>query len=442
MPLNVLIVGAGVCGPALALLLQRSNPKHTITVIERYPSLRTGGQQIDLKAQGITILKRMGLLEELKRHCVNESGMQIVDKNGKSLMQFGITGAEAKQGSTLELTNEFEFMRGDFVKMMYDTSLENRRKLEERGEKDGGLSYEFNTSITALSQSASSGNVTVIFSTGECKTYDLVVAADGQGSRTRRLAFGQETSKEAFKSLTIHAAYFNIPRLPREDNLARIYWAPGYRGIMTRTGDRPITQVYFFLLNDEQRAAHFRSVHKLPLDEQKKAWNEAIADAGWECPRFLEEMKLAQDFYGTEIGQVKMPDQQLHTGRVVLLGDAGYCPSPFTGNGTTISLIGVYVLTSELARHGNDVDAALKAYDETMKEPIDECQEMSGLGTAMRMAPTSEWGVWVHNIVLWTLSSFKIDKLLMWLTGFMPEGKEAWVLPEYPELRLGDEKTV
>jgi hypothetical protein len=62
MPLNILIIGAGCAGPALALLFQRSNPGHIITVLERFNGLRTGGQQLDIKAQGIHIADKMGVL--------------------------------------------------------------------------------------------------------------------------------------------------------------------------------------------------------------------------------------------------------------------------------------------------------------------------------------------------------------------------------------------
>lgn len=67
--------------------------------------------------------------------------------------------------------------------------------------------------------------------------------------------------------------------------------------------------------------------------------------------------------------------KQMYSGRVVLLGDAGYFPSPFTGMGTTVSLIGLYVLAGELARHGNDVYRALKAYEEVVRRPVNECQK-------------------------------------------------------------------
>ncbi|KAH9870568.1 hypothetical protein IAQ61_006044 [Plenodomus lingam] len=92
-PLNILIIGAGVCGPAFALMLMKSNPSHTITIVERFPTLRTGGQQIDLESQDIPITKKLGLLDTVASYCVKETGMNIVGKNGKCVMDFGITAA-------------------------------------------------------------------------------------------------------------------------------------------------------------------------------------------------------------------------------------------------------------------------------------------------------------------------------------------------------------
>ncbi|KAH6860685.1 hypothetical protein BKA58DRAFT_38128 [Alternaria rosae] len=442
-PLNILIVGAGVCGPVLALILQRSNPLHTITIIERYPTLRTGGQQIDLKAQGIPIMKKLGLLETLRPYCVHESGMEFVDRNGKSLMQFGVMAAEGERGS-LALTNEFEFMRGDFVKMIYDISLQEREALDAQG-YSGSLKYVFGTTITALCPDPTTGTpkTTVTFSNGSTSSFDLIVAADGQSSRTRRLAFSQETSDASFRSLNIHAAYYNIPRLSSENSLARIYFGPQNRMVMTRTGDRPVTQVYLFLLrNNQERGSRMKDTYKKPAAEQKTVWSEEYGDAGWECPRFLKGLEGVKDFYATEIGQVKMPEQQLHKDRVVLLGDAGYCPSAFTGMGTTLSLIGAYVLAGELARCGSDVDAALDAYQEEMKQPVEECQKLGALVEDWRFFPESVWGIWVVGWVLWSISTMRVDKVLGWFAGWLPEGKEKrWELPEYENLNLRAPKT-
>jgi 2-polyprenyl-6-methoxyphenol hydroxylase-like FAD-dependent oxidoreductase len=40
----------------------------------------------------------------------------------------------------------------------------------------------------------------------------------------------------------------------------------------------------------------------------------------------------------------------LPDGRVALLGDAAFCPSPVGGGGISLALIGAYVLAEELSR--------------------------------------------------------------------------------------------
>tara|TARA_R110002003_G_scaffold106_10_gene8776 strand:- start:6552 stop:7856 length:1305 start_codon:yes stop_codon:yes gene_type:complete len=429
MSLNILIVGAGCAGPALALLLQKSNSKHNVTVIERFPSLRTGGQQLDLKAQGVPMAKGMGILDDLKAACVHETGMQLVDRNGKSLMQFGINDS-SRQG--LALTNEYEIMRGDIVKVFHDGSIAERQNIEKRGKKEGGLTYKYDTTITHLNQIDDGVDVTL--SNGQKQHFDLVVAADGQNSRTRRMAFNAEINSTCFRSMGVHAAYYEIPRIDSDNSDAHIFFAPGSRMVMTRTGDRPITQVYLFMMKDKTRHEHFKSVHKMPLEKQKEAWIEVFQDAGWECRRFMEGMKTTSDFYAHEIGQVHMP--QLYCGRVVLLGDAGYCPSAFTGMGTTLSLIGSYMLAGELAKHGNDVGGALQAYHEVMQTPIEKYQRLTG-GGETSFYPSSQLGITITNNVLWILSSLKIDKLMMWVGGWIPEKKDGFELPVYPGLSLG-----
>lgn len=63
-PFKILVIGAGVCGPAFAALLRRveseGSAAYDITIIERMPGLREAGLQIDLRAQGIAVARKMG----------------------------------------------------------------------------------------------------------------------------------------------------------------------------------------------------------------------------------------------------------------------------------------------------------------------------------------------------------------------------------------------
>lgn len=54
-------------------------------------------------------------------------------------------------------------------------------------------------------------------------------------------------------------------------------------------------------------------------------------------------------------------------GRVTLAGDAGYCPGPAVGGGTSLAVVGAYVLAGELAECGGDLQRAFAAYESTLQ---------------------------------------------------------------------------
>jgi 2-polyprenyl-6-methoxyphenol hydroxylase-like FAD-dependent oxidoreductase len=316
------------------------------------------------------------------------------------------------------------------VRVIVDASMAERKKLEKTGMQQGGLKYGFGTSVRGLAQRGG-GGVDVTFEDGREERFDLVVGADGQNSRTRKMAFGEEVSHEAFKELGSQVAYFNVPSSEGDGTLARMFFAARSRAIMVRNGGRPQTQIYMFSQDNMDK---IKKSYGTSVTEQKAVWTETFNGAGWQTDRFLEGMQTANDFYAHQLAQVKLP--ALYAGRVVLIGDAGYCPSVITGKGTTSAFIGAYVLAGELARQTSSVDAALKSYNEVMKEPVELAQVIASNMTL----PSSSLAVWVIRNGLWAASSLKIDKLVMKL---MPGKKEktsleAWTLPEYPELKLAE----
>jgi 2-polyprenyl-6-methoxyphenol hydroxylase-like FAD-dependent oxidoreductase len=108
--------------------------------------------------------------------------------------------------------------------------------------------------------------------------------------------------------------------------------------------------------------------------EQKKMMHELFHDAGWEAARVLEGMDTADDFYMQEIAQIKMPSWT--HGRVALLGDAGYCPSPISGMGTTLAIIGAYVLAGEIAKNVEDFGEGFRGYEKVMKPYVTKAQSL------------------------------------------------------------------
>ena len=63
---RVLISGASIAGPALALWLAKYG--FDVTVVEKAQELRRGGLPVDFKgATHMTVLRRMGILEDIRR---------------------------------------------------------------------------------------------------------------------------------------------------------------------------------------------------------------------------------------------------------------------------------------------------------------------------------------------------------------------------------------
>ncbi len=98
---------------------------------------------------------------------------------------------------------------------------------------------------------------------------------------------------------------------------------------------------------------------------QKAILFERFKDFGWETPRLLAYLEQASDFYFGELAQVQMPTWS--KGRIVLVGDAAYSPSPRSGQGTSLALVGAYVLAAELARQRSDHATAFLRYEERMR---------------------------------------------------------------------------
>ncbi|RWA13147.1 hypothetical protein EKO27_g1963 [Xylaria grammica] len=443
MPLKVLIIGAGVCGPAFATLLRRADPSlsaYEITIIERAPKLRETGLQIDLRSQGIPIVRKMGLMDTIRRRAVPESGVAFVDAAGRPFATFGKNdsghGAQA-------MTSEYEIMRGDLVDVFYRASLGLSADDDDEGEEpstpnvvsNGNVRYEFGVTVNDISQHDDAA-VDVAFSDGRTARYDLVVGADGQSSRTRRMMLGgKEASDACFKPLDLFTAFYQIPRTPADDSWMNCHVMRGRRAIFTRSANvKAPTQVYMAIQTSRAEDAFGLSTAR-SVAEQKETFAQAFADQhGWRVDEFVDALKnktREEDFYATEIGQVRC--RKLVVGRVVLLGDAGYCPSPITGMGTTLSLTGAYVLAGELARHGRDgVPEALEAYARGVRPFVDEAQRLIP-GLPRLLYAESRWGVWILTTVVWLMSKLRIVDLVFKLA---PENSGGLQIPEYPELNL------
>lgn len=172
-------------------------------------------------------------------------------------------------------------------------------------------------------------------------------------------------------------------------------------------------------------AAAFRQASEQGREREFVA--EHYTDAGWISNELVEELKTAEDFYASEIVQVKVP--RLHKGRLVLVGDAGYAVGP-RGFGTSIALAGALILAGEIKKHAGDVEAALEAYDGQMRPLIKKMQKIPPfLGSIV--APQSAWVIWARNCIFALVAWSGIAEFLeRFFAGAFEDSKE-FPLPEY-----------
>ncbi|PRY43240.1 hypothetical protein LY71_117100 [Geodermatophilus tzadiensis] len=119
-------------------------------------------------------------------------------------------------------------------------------------------------------------------------------------------------------------------------------------------------------------------------------------------PRLLRALPDAEDFYFDAISQIRMGTWS--RGRVTLVGDAGYCPGPAVGGGTSLAVVGAHLLAATVAEAGRDPAAGFAAYERAMAEPVRQSRRV-GPAVLRTLVPGSRAQVWLTPRVLQTLTS-------------------------------------
>ncbi|KAL8634297.1 MAG: hypothetical protein Q9228_008109, partial [Teloschistes exilis] len=118
--LRVLVVGASVAGPMAAYWLAKTGAR--VTVIERFPGLRTNGQSIDIRTTGVTVMRKIpGMEAAVRAKRPNLEGLRFVGDAGQIYGTIRMTGNPDQQS----LLSEYEIFRGDLAKILFDLSEDN-----------------------------------------------------------------------------------------------------------------------------------------------------------------------------------------------------------------------------------------------------------------------------------------------------------------------------
>jgi len=351
---TVLIAGASIAGPALAWWLHHHG--FTPVLVEKALAPRPGGHAIDVRGAALRIMRAMGLAEQAEAKRMRMKGVSEIDRDGVELWrseEFTISGGSFSLDS-------IEILRDDLSRILV-------------GGLPGDVEIIYGDSIAEYQETATGIDVT--FASGKVRGFDLIVGADGLPSALRKLIFG---SDEAWlRPFDVAVAPFTAP-----NTVGLADWQLTYKdgeegcSVYTAPDNRTVRVNFSFPAK----------LAEVPADRagQIELVRRRCAHMGWHVPELLEAMADARDFYLGSFAQVKMPHWT--KGRAALVGDAAYCPSPYTGQGTSLAIVGGYVLAWELAQTPSDHAGAFARYEARMRPFVDENHAIADLTRDERLA--------------------------------------------------------
>jgi 2-polyprenyl-6-methoxyphenol hydroxylase-like FAD-dependent oxidoreductase len=339
---KILVIGASIAGPTICYWLKKYgfNP----TLIERSKQLRAGGHAIDIRGIAADIVKKMDIYDSIRAKRTSVLSTRYVDADGQTLSEEHGEKARFREGDDVEI------VRGELVNILLQAIPD--------------VPCHFHKEIISLTQKDQFVEVT--FKDGQIERYDLVMAADGVHSSTRRMTFSDEDYQ--FFNLGSYLSIFSIPNYLHLNRMD-VSFGKDQKFIAMNSDKDPDRAFVTFAFRSKKVLNDIANEKR-----QKECLRDWFYDLGWESNKILEFMNDSDDFYFDVMAQIKMDSWT--KGRVALLGDAGYCASPLSGQGTNLAIVGAYILAGELKSAEGDYSLAFKRYNELMRPFVDATQDL------------------------------------------------------------------
>ena len=356
--LPVLVSGASFSGLSTAFWMVRLG--YRVTIVEAAGGLRRGGTPVDIEAETIDILTRMGMIEAVRAKALPPRDFEFKDEDDATLGGLAAASRPDDQAGA-----RYEIHRDDLLEILFSAV-------------DGSVELLFGRSITALANGPD--GVSVTFNDGSQGEFALVFGCDGNRSNTRSLAFEDSEASSFYMG-----GYFYLRVVPDTGllpvNRSQIFSVAGRTAMLNGYDDR--TDIALAFRADAQIDYDFRD-----KAQQRRLIHEHFDGLGWKVPEMLAYVDSDGDFYFDRASQIRM--KAWSKGRVALVGDAGYCPSPVAGLGGSMALIGAARLADALQRHPADHATAFREYEDGLRPFVEQVQERAATDGMAMLFPADE----------------------------------------------------
>ncbi len=324
--LHVSIIGGGIGGLATASALQRQGIR--VTLFERNPELREIGAGLTLWANGVQMLRQLGLADALAAVSAPLTHFECWSWRGKRLGSMRLDIIERLVGAP-----SIGIHRADLLRLL-------------AGEVSQG-SVHLNADCVGFKPEQ--GNVISHFADGQQHQTDLLIGADGLHSVIREQLLGQEPPRYSGYTCWRGVAVFEERHV--SPGISSETWGRGRRFGMLPIGNG---RVFWYATYNCPAGGQDRA------GERKSRLSQLFG--GWREP--IEQLIEATDEGAILRNDIldRRPVRHWGSGRVTLLGDAAHPPTPNLGQGACQALEDALVLAGCLADQREPV-AALRAYE-------------------------------------------------------------------------------
>ncbi len=362
---KVLISGAGVGGLTLAYFLLKNGYKPVI--IEKADSLRDGGYMIDFFSSGISVAEKMGIINQLKAK--NHGSNIIIQQNEKGIKQFilNMSGFRASVKGKL-----FNFLRTDLVDVLHE-------KIKDKVE------IRFSTSIDSIIQNEK--EVIATFNNGIQESFDFLVGADGLSSNVRSKVYSPEKVEKLFLGYYVCASEHDVSVNVKKGEVISMLCPK--RQIMTYDAGNGTSNSLFVFKYEKQK--------HLTTAEEVTILKKEFANFASPVPEIINDLAKKEKLFFDRVTQIRIHDKW-HKNRVVLIGDAAFCITLLSGQGSSMAMTSAYVLAEQLKLHEENLQQAFINYEKELRPMIEKMQKKA-VKNAATYVPSTKFNLRIRNLL-------------------------------------------